>query len=111
ALTPEMLDQHAAALGVSAGALAMLGVGYDARTSSLSFPMRDGHGHVIGLRLRSQDGSFKGSVRGSRNGLFIPSNLDALLDDLSAIGMDDLPRTPLLILPEGPTSTAAALDM
>src|SRR5690606_38509123 len=36
ALTPEMLDQHAAALGVSAGALAMLGVGYDARTSSLS---------------------------------------------------------------------------
>lgn len=109
ALTPDLLREHAESLGVSADSLVKLGAGYDARTSSLSFPMFDGQGRIIGLRLRSKDGRFKGAVRGSRNGLFIPGNLDALLEDLT--WWDDVQRTPLLVLPEGPTSAAAALDM
>jgi DNA primase len=56
--------------------------------------MTDAAGKLQGIRLRSASG-FKYSVSGSRQGLFIPS---------------DLPATELLLIGEGPTDTAALLD-
>lgn len=45
---------------------------------SWGWPMRDGTGKIIGIRLRAKDGS-KFAVRGSKQGLFVPAYLvDAL---------------------------------
>lgn len=65
------------------------------KDSAWAFPMRDGDGNIIGIRLRSEDGS-KWSVRGSTPGLFYFE--EQLIDS----------KIPLLIC-EGPTSTAAAM--
>ena len=61
---------------------------------SWTFPMRDEHDNIIGIRLRA--GSKKYAITGSHNGLFIPRGLS---------GSD-----PLLAV-EGPSDTAAALDL
>jgi DNA primase len=53
-------------------------------------------GAVLGIRLRRTDG-FKFAVKGGREGLFIPSGVEA-------------EAAPLLIC-EGPTDTAALLDL
>jgi DNA primase len=58
--------------------------------------MSDPAGNVLGIRLRRPDG-FKFAVRGSKEGLFIPSPVEAK-------------RSRLLIC-EGPTDTAALMDM
>jgi DNA primase len=58
--------------------------------------MTDGAGNVLGIRLRRQNG-FKFSVTGSKEGLFLPSGIEA-------------ERSPLLVC-EGPTDTAAMLDL
>lgn len=81
-------------LGVSAGSLQRLGIGWDGR-KNWAFPMSDAAGLVRGIRLRAPNGG-KFSVEGSKQGLHIPSGLSG--------------RGPLL-LPEGPTDTAAALDL
>jgi hypothetical protein len=57
--------------------------------------MRAGSGELIGVRVRASSGS-KWAIRGSRNGLFVPRDLRA----------DER-----LLLPEGPTDTAAALAL
>ncbi|MCB9609453.1 MAG: toprim domain-containing protein [Polyangiaceae bacterium] len=61
-----------------------------------SFPMRLPHGPVCGVRVRSRSGR-KWAVQGSRNGLFIPEGVDLQHDRL--------------VLCEGPTDTAALLDL
>jgi len=81
-------------LGVSNAALGRLRVGWCERDSAYSFPMRDHAGGIVGIRLRRGDD--KWAERGGHNGLFIP--VDMTGDD------------PLLIV-EGPTDCAAALDM
>lgn len=60
-----------------------------------TFPMVNGHGVVIGLRLRTPDG-FKYSVKGGQQGLHLPTGL---------------PETEVLLLTEGPTDCAALLDL
>ena len=60
-----------------------------------TFPMRDSNGKVIGIRLRAPDG-YKFAVSGSRNGLFVP---------------DDLDGKERLLITEGPTDCAALLDL
>lgn len=62
--------------------------------SAWSFPMRDEQCNIIGLRLRNNDGA-KWTVKGSRNGLFIP---------MIEFGSE-------IAVVEGPTSTAAMLSM
>jgi len=57
--------------------------------------MSDASGDVIGIRCRFPNGK-KASVRGSRSGLFIPT---------------DLRRDGPLLICEGPTDSAAALDL
>jgi DNA primase len=81
------------ALGVSAVSLERLGVGWDGE--AFCFAMRDEQGRVIGVRRRFANGK-KVCVAGSRNGLFIPNGLTG--------------RGPLIVC-EGPTDCAAALDL
>jgi phage/plasmid primase-like uncharacterized protein len=57
--------------------------------------MRDAAGEVRGIRLRGPDGR-KWAVRGGREGLFLPAGLDV---------------AQRLLICEGPTDTAAALDL
>lgn len=61
-------------LGVTAGSLNELGVGWSAKHNATTWPMKNEDGDVVGIRLRKEDGS-KFAVRGGREGVFIPSNV------------------------------------
>lgn len=89
------LELEAKALGVSTGALELLGIGWSEEHQAWAFPMSDGAGNVIGIRLRNSEGR-KWAVRGSRSGLFLPSLITG-----------DGP----LMLVEGPTDAAALIDL
>jgi len=89
------LAEFAQSIGLSVENLRRLQVGWSNRHSAWSFPMRDADGHVVGIRLRSNDGR-KLSVAGGHAGLHIPTDIAA-------------PST--LLISEGPTDTAAALDL
>jgi hypothetical protein len=89
------LDALALSLGLSTTALGTLGIGWSARDRAWSFPMVDSAGAVLGIRLRRNKGS-KFAVRGGKEGLFLP-----------AVESID----PRLLVCEGPTDTAALLDM
>ncbi len=97
AVRPEALARLAAALGLSVASLTRLGVGWSAKHRAWTFPMVDVDGHVLGIRLRRAGGK-KTSVRGGHDGLFLP-----------------VPEAPdlggRLLVCEGPTDTAAALDL
>jgi hypothetical protein len=69
------LHQLADTLGVSVGSLLSLQIGWSNGHDAFSFPMRDSSGTVLGIRLRRPDGS-KFAVKGSREGLFIPEDMD-----------------------------------
>jgi hypothetical protein len=118
ALTPGLLEQLAARLGLSERSLRRLRAGWafdggrgcgildagdafrvSAAGAVWSFPMLDPAGRVLGVRLRHPDGR-KSAVPGSREGLFLP---DGLL-------LRDGPRGRLLVA-EGPTDCAALLDL
>src|SRR5512137_2479675 len=68
ATTATALAEFAAALGVSAPALVAVGAAWAAPHSAWAFPMCDGYGNVVGIRLRNDRGKF--AVRGSRQGIF-----------------------------------------
>lgn len=89
----EQVESLAGQLDVSELSLHQLGVGYDG--CAFAFPMKDASDVVVGIRRRLPSGR-KCAVRGSRNGLFIPT-------ELSEIG-------PLLIC-EGESDTAALLTL
>jgi len=92
-LTSERLQALAGSLGLSAGSLQQLRVGWDG--AAFTFPMSDAEGRVIGIRRRFENG-FKCSVRGSKSGLFIPA---------------DLTDSRRLLITEGVTDAAVALDL
>lgn len=89
----EWVNGLAHALGLSSANLIRMGVGWDGQ--AFTFPMRNRNEIVTGFRRRFSDGS-KASMKGSRSGLFIPEQLD-------------MNRT--ILICEGPTDTAAALDL
>ena len=78
-------------LGVSVASMDALFVGLHGRAST--WPMRDHHGRMIGMRLRYPKA--KRAIPGSRNGLFIPS----------------LPEQELVLVTEGESDLAAALTL
>ena len=94
AATPEALGQLGESLGVSRESLTRLGVGWSVRAKAWSFPMQSATGAIVGIRLRLTNGK-KLSVRGGREGLFIPTGL----------------QPGNLLICEGPTDTAALLDL
>jgi len=89
------VERLAASLGVSPDSLHRLGIAWAAPHRAWAFPMSNAAHETIGIRLRTEGGR-KWAVRGSRNGLFWP-------EDLTGSG-------PLLFC-EGPTDTAALLDL
>ena len=91
------MEGACALFGVSAMALDELLIGWSTEKNAHTFPMKDGRGNIIGIRLRTLDG-YKFSVPGSKNGLFLPLSVKADSDELFFIG-------------EGPTDTAAMLDL
>ena len=92
-ITDEQVDRLAVSLGVTAKSLKRLSVGYDGQ--AYTFPMRDEKRRIIGVRRRFEDGR-KLSVKGSTNALFIPKGLS---------------ENGRLVICEGPTDCAAALDL
>jgi hypothetical protein len=92
-LIGEKLNWLSVKLGISTKSLKRLRVGWDCE--AYTFPMSNAESQIIGIRRRFPDGR-KVSMIGSKTGLFIPI-------DLSSKG--------LLLICEGPTDTAAALDL
>ena len=86
-----------ARLGVSPDSLRMLGATWANEHRAWAFPMRDGAGNVIGIRLRADNGR-KWAVPGSRNGLFWPLGVPGELCDT-------------ILICEGLTDTAALLSL
>jgi hypothetical protein len=86
----------AEALGVSQESLMGLSVGKADQylEGTYSFPMRDASDNIIGVRLRNADGH-KWAIYGSRSGLFYGS----------------LEHGETIYVCEGPTDTAALMDM
>jgi len=93
ATVPESLAAFASALGLSVAALTAVGAAWAPPHAAWAFPMRDGHGDVVGIRLRNERGKF--AVRGSRQGIFLA----------------DVPAQKTLFVCEGPTDTAAAVEL
>lgn len=95
AMLPTALNRLADDLGLTPESLRRMGTGWSRRHASWTFPMQDAGGNVRGIRLRLPNGK-KLSVRGGQEGLFIPEGL-----------------TPggRLLVAEGPTDTAALLDL
>ena len=91
---PVWINRFATDLGVSPLSLLSLGCCWSRRYRAWAWPMRNGYGEPIGIRLRSSDGH-KFAVTGSRAGLFIP---------VEKFGPD-------LLIAEGPTDTAAGLTI
>ena len=79
-------------LGVSSRSLERLQTGWN---GNITFPMRDENEQVIGINVRAKDGK-RWCVTGSHNGLFWPENIS---------------DNDMLLLPEGPTDTAALLTL
>ena len=89
-----LLADLALELGLSVAALTAAGAAWATPHASWAFPMCDGHGNILGIRLRANDGR-KWAVRGSRQGIFIAA----------------VPPQPTLFVCEGPTDTAAAVEL
>ena len=97
ACAPDRLAGLARSLGVAAGSLVALRVGWSADHLAWTFPTSDpAAGTTTGVRPRNPDGS-KYAVKGSKDGPFIPAT-------------DPDPSEPLHAC-EGPTGTAAALTI
>jgi hypothetical protein len=98
-IDPLRLARLAQNLGLSVASLLRLRIGWHPRQMCWTFPMSCepfAFQSITGIRTRYENTDFKGSIRGGHNGLFLPTSLSS--------------QGPLLI-EEGPTSTAALLDM
>ena len=101
------LGKLAQQLSLSVGSLSRLGVGWATAADleqvktrcrsvgAFTFPMSNAIGETVGIRLRAPD-SFKWAIAGSRSGLFVPV---------------DLGHPEQLLIAEGPSDTAALLDL
>lgn len=88
------VKKYAEMLGVSHQSLLVLGCQPAPYWGTFAFPMRDGNNHIVGIRLRNEEGR-KWAQTGSHQGLFIPQ----------------MEYTGYLYIVEGPTDTAAAVTM
>ncbi len=92
-ITSQQVNTLSQQLGVSSQSLKRLNVGWDGE--AYTFPMSSAQGRIIGIRRRFPNGR-KISLIGSETGLFVPTGLAG---------------SELLFICEGPTDTAAALDL
>ena len=89
-----MLKKLALSIGVNVAALRSLCCVWIKDKRAYGFPMYDGFGNMVGIRLRSITGA-KWAITGSTQGIFVP--------------MGDSAKRALIT--EGPTDTAAALSL
>lgn len=92
-----IVQEHSESMGFEPNTLAMLRLGYSVHHKAMVFPMFDAEERVTGFRIRHGDGR-KLSVPSSKNGIFLPA--------VSAAN-----RTGPTVVCEGPTDTAAALQL
>lgn len=93
--TPQMqLEDLGGRLGLSIVPLGAVGAAWSPPHAAWAFPMYDGYGEIVGIRLRANDGR-KWAVRGSKQGIFIAN----------------VSPQPTLFVCEGPTDTAAAVEL
>lgn len=90
------LDGFGMSLGVDTESLKAIGCAWST-FHAWAFPMKDASGNVIGIRLRNDEGD-KWAVRGSKSGLFIPTEYSYVADRIA-------------YLVEGPTDLAAAMTI
>lgn len=104
AVNPSRLQRFAQAMGLTSESLERLSIGWagerfcgkcQQRRNAWAFPMTDAAGKVLGIRLRFVECNHKSAVAGGREGLFIPCGLEGNRLSVS----------------EGPTDTAAMLDL
>lgn len=94
--TPQdALETFADSLGVDVLALAEIGAARHSQQTAWAFPMRNGDGKTVGIRLRGDNGD-KWAIKGSKEGLFYPLRA---------------PEDRVAVVCEGPTDTAAALTL
>ena len=93
---PKLLRKLAEDLRLPVAPLVRLQVGWSKNRQASAWPMRSALGELLGIRYRDRDGR-KLSLRGGREGLFLPRDLGPSIDQL--------------LLPEGGTDTAAALAL
>jgi hypothetical protein len=91
--TPDAVAAFAASLGLSPPSVAAVGAAWAPPHAAWAFPMCDGYGNVVGIRLRNERGKF--AVQGSRQGVFLAG----------------VPAQKTLFVCEGPTDTAAAVEL
>ncbi len=103
AIASSWLDELAIELGVSIDSLLRLCIGWSGEHRAFTFPMFDMAGVVRGVRLRGSNGR-KWSVRGGQEGLFVPRSVGGTEGPLPD-------ATARLVVCEGPTDTAALLDL
>ncbi len=94
-VTPDLVKCLSSQLGLSVKSLDLLEIGYSTTKDAYSFPMSRHRNRFLGIRYRTRDGS-KFAQKGSKQGLFIPSSFT---------------RTRACVICEGPTDTAAMLDL
>ncbi len=92
--TREAYSRLAKLIGVSVESLISLKCGWAPEYHAWGWPMRNGAGAVVGIRLRAESGR-KWSVTGGHEGIFFPSTE---------------PQDTVFV-PEGPTDTAALLTI
>lgn len=92
-------DYLARKLGVSRESLSWLRCAWAPVHKAWAFPMRDGDGKIVGIRLRNEAGD-KWAVKGSRQGLFIPAYFEG-----------DQRYWDMCFVTEGPTDCAAMLSL
>jgi hypothetical protein len=93
ATTAAALDGLAASLGLSTPSVTATGAAWATPHGAWAFPMCDGYGNILGIRLRSATGKY--AVRGSKQGIFVA----------------EVPPQKTLFVCEGPTDTAAAIEL
>ncbi|MCX5660408.1 MAG: toprim domain-containing protein [Planctomycetota bacterium] len=101
AVDPDRLVQLADDLGLTVGSLRRLRIGWADDHGAWAFPMAGPASEVRGVRLRFPSGA-KLSIKGGKEGLFIPVGLDA---------PGEAARGGRLLVTEGPTDCAALLDL
>jgi phage/plasmid primase-like uncharacterized protein len=98
-MRPAWLNRAAELLGLDPEPLRRLEVGWSPVHRATTWPMRNGEGEVIGVRLRCPETARKWALRGSRAGLIYPQDLS-----------EGEPAGRLYVC-EGPTDAAALLSI
>lgn len=94
-ISQEKLTDLSEMLSISEESLRRLHVGYSTQQGAYSFPMQRTGNRLLGVRMRNVEGK-KWALKGSKQGLFIPSGMEGKAG---------------LMICEGPTDTGVLLDL